>query len=64
MNYIHHNYSNFGVLFAHRIHEIRNSSELKQWYYVPSQTMQQDVQMSKTHKIIADDSTDPNFYTK
>ena len=36
INYIHNNYSNFGVSVAHRIHEIRNHSEPKQWYYVPS----------------------------
>ena len=34
INYIRNNYSNFGVFVAHRIHEIRNISETKQWYYV------------------------------
>ena len=36
INYICNNYSNFGVFVAHRIHEIRNISETKQWYYVRS----------------------------
>ena len=35
-NNICNNYSNFGVFAAHRIHEIRNNSEPKQWYYVHS----------------------------
>ena len=36
INYIHNDYSNFGVFVAHRIPEIRNHSEPKQCYYVPS----------------------------
>ena len=36
INYIHNNYSNFGIFVEYRIHEIRNHSEPKQWYYVPS----------------------------
>ena len=36
INYIRNNYSHFGVFVAHRVHGIRNSSEAKQWCYVPS----------------------------
>ena len=36
INYIHNDYYYFGVFVAHRIHEIRNHSEPKQWYYVSS----------------------------
>ena len=32
----HNDYSNFGLLVTHRVHEIRNHSEPKQWHYVPS----------------------------
>ena len=35
-NYIRNNYFNFGVFAAHRVQEIRNNNETKQWYYVPS----------------------------
>ena len=36
INYIRNDYSNFGVSVAHRIREIRNNSEPKQQYHVPS----------------------------
>ena len=36
INYICNDYFNFGIFVTHRIHEIRNKSEPKQWYYVPS----------------------------
>ena len=35
INYTRNDYSKFGVFAAHRIHEIRNSFEPKQWHYEP-----------------------------
>ena len=53
LNYLHNDYSNFGVYVTHRVNEILNSTNIEDWQYVPTKSnAAETMQLFTYHSII------------